>query len=51
VKRTRRGIPPEKDPIAGYYFAVDARGRVHLQAFVGGKWIKCQSEARVPLLK
>jgi len=51
VKRTRRGFPPVKDPSAGYYFAVDARGRVHLQVSVGGKWIRCQSEARVPLLK
>lgn len=51
VKRTRRGIPPEKDPAAGYYFAVNARGRVHLQIWVGGEWIRCQSEARVGLFE
>jgi hypothetical protein len=50
-KRPAQSFPPEKDPSAGYYFAVDARGRVHLQVSVGGEWIRCQSEARVPLLE
>ena len=44
-------FPPVKDPSAGYYFAVDARGRVHLQVSVNGAWIGCQSEARVPLME
>jgi len=52
ARRTRRSsFPAEKDPTAGYYFAVDERGRVHLQASVGGEWIKCQSEARISLLE
>ena len=49
--KTSKGFPPVKDPGAGYYFAMDSRGRVHLQVFVGGEWIGCQSEARVPLLE
>jgi hypothetical protein len=51
TKRGSGSFPPVKDPSAGYYFAVDARGRVHLQVSVSGKWIKCQSEDGVPLLK
>jgi hypothetical protein len=50
-KRPAESFPPGKDPSAGYYFAVDARGRVHLQVSVGGEWIRCRSEARVPLLE
>jgi hypothetical protein len=44
-------FPPVKDPSAGYYFAVDARGRAHLQVSVGGEWIRCRSETRAPLLE
>jgi hypothetical protein len=44
-------FPEEPIPSAGYYFAVDARGRVHLQAFINGEWKTCQSEERIPLLK
>ena len=47
----RDGFPPEAGPSAGYYFAVDARGRVHLQVSVGGEWVTSQSEARIPLLE
>jgi hypothetical protein len=42
---------PEKDPTAGYYFAVDANGRVHFQAFVAGRWRSARSSAKIPLLK
>jgi len=51
TKRSSGSFPPVKDPSAGYYFAVDARGRVHLQVSVSGEWIRCQSETRVGLLE
>jgi len=44
-------FPNEPDPSAGYYFAVDASGKVHLQVSIGGEWKKCQSEERIPLLE
>jgi hypothetical protein len=44
-------FPAEPDPPAGYYFAVDAMGRVHFQAFIDGEWKKCKSEERIPLLE
>jgi hypothetical protein len=44
-------ITPEEDPKAGYYFAIDARGRVHLQAFVDGQWQRCASQEQVPLMQ
>ena len=51
AKRTRGSSPPQHDPAAGYYFAADARGRIHLQVFVNGKWTQCQSEDRIGLLE
>jgi len=50
-RRVSSDYPPETDPNAGYYFAVDPRGRVQLQVSVDGEWTKCQSEARIPLLE
>jgi len=44
-------FPPLNDPSAGYYFAVDALGQVHLQVSVDGEWVRCQSESKVPLLE
>ena len=51
ARKTSDDFTPEPDPNAGYYFAVDERGRVHLQVSVDGEWIKCQSETRIPLLE
>jgi hypothetical protein len=42
---------PEEDPTAGYVFGIDANGRLHLQLSVDGKWQKCTSEEKIPLMK
>jgi hypothetical protein len=42
---------PEEDPTAGYVFGIDANGRLHLQLSIDGKWQKCTSEEKIPLMK
>lgn len=44
-------FPPERDPQAGYFFGIDANGRVHLQLSVDDQWQKCRSEDKVPLME
>jgi hypothetical protein len=39
------------DRSAGYFFGMDARGRVGLHLAAGGKWQECTSEAMVPLME
>jgi hypothetical protein len=41
----------EPDPRAGYFFGIDGDGRVHLQLSLGGHWVKCRSDATIPLMK
>ena len=44
-------LATEQDPTAGYFFGVDADGRIVLQVAVGGKWVTCRSGRAVPLLR
>jgi hypothetical protein len=39
----------DQDQQAGYYFGIDAEGRLGLQVSVWGIWEICRSEVRVPL--
>src|SRR5258708_595798 len=41
----------EPDPRAGYFFGIDGDGRVHLQLSLDGHWVKCRSDAAIPLMK
>lgn len=44
-------IDHEKDHQGGYYFGIDAKGRLGLQLSVLGTWESCVSEARLPLMQ
>jgi len=44
-------INQERDGEAGYFFGIDANGRLHFQLAVEGKWIKCNSKVKIPLMK
>ncbi|MDB6092792.1 MAG: hypothetical protein JWM32_354, partial [Verrucomicrobia bacterium] len=43
-------LTPEKDPSAGYFFGLDANGRLILQLSLDGKWVTCRAEQKIPLL-
>ena len=51
LQAKEREFTPEEDPTAGYYFAVDADGYVHLEALIGDRWRRCRSRTQVPLMK
>ncbi|MBN2292198.1 MAG: LamG domain-containing protein [Pirellulales bacterium] len=36
---------------AGYFFGIDAQGRLGLHMSVAGEWIECTSQTKLPLLK
>jgi len=42
-------VDRDKDREAGYYFGIDAEGRLGLQLEVWGVWEVCRSQVRVPL--
>ncbi len=42
-------VDQHKDDASGYFFGVDAEGRLGLQLSVWGVWQVCRSEMRVPL--
>jgi hypothetical protein len=42
-------VDQDKNREAGYYFGVDAEGRLGLQLEVWGVWEVCRSEVRIPL--
>ncbi len=42
-------VSQKQDEVSGYYFGVDARGRVGLQIAIDGSWASCASESRLPL--
>ena len=42
-------VDQEKDQKAGYFFGVDSRGRLGLQAEVRGDWERCTSDVQLPL--
>ena len=44
-------VDQEKDHHNGYYFGIDAQGRVGLQLSVWGTWETCVSQSRVPLMQ
>jgi hypothetical protein len=44
-------VDHEDEKRAGYFFGVDAEGRLGLQVSVWGNWEICQSEERLPLQK
>jgi hypothetical protein len=44
-------LTPEKDPTAGYFFGLDANGRLVLQLSLDGKWVTCRAEQKIPLLR
>jgi hypothetical protein len=44
-------LPPEKDPSAGYFFGLDANGRLTLQLSLDGQWVTCRAEQKIPLLR
>ncbi len=44
-------IPPQKDPTAGYIFGIHANGHVNLELFADGKWQKCTSKEKIPLMQ
>jgi hypothetical protein len=44
-------LTPEKDPSAGYFFGLDANGRLNLQLSLDGKWVTCRAERKIPLLR
>jgi hypothetical protein len=44
-------VDQEKDRHRGYYFGIDAEGRLGLQLSVWDMWQTCVSEIRVPLMK
>lgn len=44
-------VDQEKKHGSGYYFGVDAEGRLGLQLEVQGNWEKCASSVRLPLMK
>jgi len=44
-------LDQEKQHQAGYYFGIDAEGRLGLQLSVWGNWEECASSIRVPLGK
>jgi len=44
-------VDQEKKHSSGYFFGVDAEGRLGLQLEVWGNWEKCTSSVRLPLMK
>jgi len=44
-------IPPAKDPTAGYIFGIGANGHLNLELFADGKWQKCTSKDKIPLMQ
>ncbi len=44
-------VDQEKDHHSGYYFGIDAQGRLGLQLSVWGTWETCVSQSRVPLMQ
>lgn len=42
-------VDQDQDRNAGYYFGIDAEGRLGLQVSVWGNWEICRSEIRIPL--
>lgn len=44
-------VDHEEEKRAGYFFGVDAEGRLGLQVSVWGNWEICQSEEKLPLQK
>ncbi len=44
-------VDQDKDQDAGYFFGVDAEGRLGLQLSVWGNWEICRSDIRIPLTR
>lgn len=44
-------VDQDKDQDAGYFFGVDAEGRLGLQLSVWGNWEICRSDIRIPLAR
>ena len=42
-------VNQEKDRQAGYLFGIDPEGYFGLQLAVGGAWVECRSDIRLPL--
>jgi concanavalin A-like lectin/glucanase superfamily protein len=44
-------VDQERDHHSGYYFGIDAQGRLGLQLSVWGTWESCVSHTRIPLMQ